>query len=49
MRDCMYTFYIMQAMVDVADQYNKAFADRLASKVSQYMQIYQRRGGEFAE
>ena len=49
MRDCMYNFYIMQAMVDVADQYNKAFADRLASKVSQYMQIYQRRGGEFAE
>ncbi len=49
MRDCMYNFYIMQAMVDVADQYNKSFADRLASKVSQYMQIYQRRGGEFAE
>jgi hypothetical protein len=49
MRDCMYNFYIMQSMVEVVDQYNKAYGDRLAGKISEYMQIYQRRGGVFAE
>jgi hypothetical protein len=48
-RDCMYNLYLMQTMIDVVDQYDKEYGDKLASTLSRYMQIYQQRGGTFYE
>ena len=47
LRDCMYNLYIMQTLVDVVDQFDKPYGDKLASTLSKYMQLYEQRGGTF--
>ena len=48
-RDCMYNLFIMQSLIEVVDQYNKEYGDKLAAPLSKYMQLYQQRGGTLYE
>ena len=47
LRDCIYNLYVMQTLVDVVDQYDKPYAEKLSSTLSKYMQLYEQRGGTF--
>ena len=46
-RDCMYQIYMMQEILDVVDNYDHAYGDKLAETISRYMDIYRQRGGSF--
>ena len=46
-RDCMYNLYIMQSILDIADEYDKSYGDKIAESLSKYMRLYEQRGGTF--
>jgi hypothetical protein len=45
-RDCLYHFYVMQSLLEAADENNKKLGDKLYQQLVRYTKAYRARGGE---